>query len=559
MAGIYLRDKNINKDGTGAKRSPADFRTDFKEIFPNNPQIQKETSTELGSIIIFVHDNDANLIFNQQVKAKLSAKNMSANLSSPTRLDREIYLINVPIDIYQKDIQEIKTEIVKITGYRTLEVIKFNGNNSGKKYIVLTVDSKDARDNILNLGPMPLFGATISAKKPIRKANAGNSITQQQQDFNLRRPPAFLPQPPPGIPTPAAWQCPPPPMNSYVNHLTDSNIWPVLPQGTPYSWQTAANPSSQLSAHQPFQPAAPSPPPRRTGSHMNGHQPSFSAPPPLSPPSTGESHFRPPILNNEIELKFFVCASAHICKIIHEGLEDPSEYLYKINEVFSMQGLPSIVIPNNQLLNSRIKYFRKSSNSSASNITSPTSHSHSSSPPLTATSPPMSNQGSLSNQSPTPPPSPVSNSPSTNSPPLIQFSPAHVIHTSTSATNSPSPTEDSTTPLIQTPSSASAFHLAQSLSNYHQPSLPSTLSTPYINPSSDITFTPSRSFVSLPINSSRHLNPNPVNLFHPCNSSGAPIYPNYTVSKETDDATIMTFSRVPETNPSTTTNSLEID
>ena len=133
MAGIYLRDNNINKDGTGAKRSPADFRTDFKEIFPNNPQIQKETSTELGSIIIFVHDNDANLIFNQQVKAKLSAKNMSANLSSPTRLDREIYLINVPIDIYQKDIQEIKTEIVKITGYRTLEVIKFNGNNSGKK------------------------------------------------------------------------------------------------------------------------------------------------------------------------------------------------------------------------------------------------------------------------------------------------------------------------------------------------------------------------------------------------------------------------------------------
>ena len=344
-------------------------------------------------------------------------------------------------------------------------------------------------------------------------------------------------------------------MNSYVNHLTDSNIWPVLPQGTPYSWQTAANPSSQLSAHQPLQPAAPSPPPRRTGSHMNGHQPSFSAP----PPSTGESHFRPPILNNDIELKFFVCASAHTCKIIHEGLEDPSEYLCKINEVFSMQGLPSIVIPNNQLLNSRIKYFRKSSNSSASNITSPTSHSHSSSPPLTATSPPMSNQGSLSNQSPTPPPSPVSNSPLTNSPPLIQFSPAHVIHTSTSVTNSPSPTEDSTTPLIQTPSSASAFHLAQSLSNYHQPSLPSTLSTPYINPSSDITFTPSRSFVSLPINSSRHLNPNPVNLFHPYNSSGAPIYPNYTVSKETDDATIMTFSRVPETNPSTTTNSLEID
>ena len=70
-------------------------------------------------------------------------------------------------------------------------------------------------------------------------------------------------------------------MNSYVNHLTDSNIWPVLPQGTPYSWQTAANPTSQMISHQPSQPAAPSPPPRRIGSHMNEHQSTYSAPPPL--------------------------------------------------------------------------------------------------------------------------------------------------------------------------------------------------------------------------------------------------------------------------------------
>ena len=314
-----------------------------------------------------------------------------------------------------------------------------------------------------------------------------------------------------------------------------------------------------MRSHQPSQPAAPSPPPRRISSHMNEHQSSYSAPPPLPPSNTGESQIRPPMLNNENELKFFVYATAHICKIINEGLEDPTEYLCNINEVFSMQGLPFIDIPNNQLLNSRIKYFRKSSNSSASNITLPTSQPRSSSPSQTASSPPLSNQGSLSNQDSTPHPSSVTNSPLHNSPPLIQFSPAHAIHTSTSATNSPSPTDDNTTPLIQTPSSASAFHLAQSLSNYHQPTLPSTLSTTYINTSSDITFTPSRPIVPVPINSSRHLNPNPVNLFHPCNSSGAPIYPNYTVSKETDDATIMTFSRVPETNPSTTTNSLEID
>ena len=553
MAGVYFRDNNINKDGTGAKRSTDVFRTVFKEIFPNNLPIQKEKVTQLGWIITFVHEKDANLIFNQQVRDKLAAKNMMADLSSPTHLERDIYLINVPANIYQYDIQIIKSAIVQITGHKTLDVRKFNGNNSRKNYIVLTIDSKEERDNIINLGPMPLFGATLTARKPIPKLS--NSTAHQSQGFNNRS------QPLPGNPTPAplpaqaVWTCPPPPSDNNANQLTDPTIWPILPQGTPYTWQTAINHPSHLSTLQPRHQASPPSPTPRPSSHISTQQPSYPAPPPPPPTRTGENQIRPPNLNNENDLKFFVQASATICKIIHEGLEDPAEFLFNINEIYSMHGLPVIDVPNNQLLDSKLKFFRKSATSSITNITASASQPHTTPPPLSATSPPLSNQCS------TPTPSTVSNSPIRNSSPLIQFSPAYTVHTSTSAINSPSPSVDSTTPLILTPSAASSAHINQSLSFNHQPTSTSTFtasSHPSLSPS-NITLTPNRPIYSGPINSPRHLNPIPINLFHPYNANTVSKYPNYTIFKETADSTVMRFSRIPESNPSTTSSSLEID
>ena len=104
---------------------------------------------------------------------------------------------------------------------------------------------------------------------------------------------------------------------------SDPNNWPSLPPGTPLPWATTSQASSNASRSGP-----PVPPP----------------PPPLT---TGQSQFRPPDFNNESEIKFYIHASTSICKMLQDGMENPEEYLCNINEMYSMQGLPFIDVPNN--------------------------------------------------------------------------------------------------------------------------------------------------------------------------------------------------------------------
>ena len=187
MVGVYFRDKNINKNGTGTKRSSIEFNSIFNELFPNKPPIQKEISTQLGFIINFVNDDGANLIFDQQVKSKLSTKNMTAELSSPARLDQEVILIDVPFEIYNKPIPDITADIVKHIPYRILNVIKFCGINSGKNYVIFTVRNKATRDDILNHGPIPLFENPTQTRKPFRKNNFSNNFDQYHQSNQITR------------------------------------------------------------------------------------------------------------------------------------------------------------------------------------------------------------------------------------------------------------------------------------------------------------------------------------------------------------------------------------
>ena len=406
---------------------------------------------------------------------------MTAELSSPDRLDREVFLIDIPFETYNKPIPEITSEIVSYIPHRILNLVKFCGTNSGKNYIIFTVQNKANRDDILNHGPIPLFENPTQTRKPFRKNNNSNTFEQYHQSSQITRSHPPLQNP---------WQNPSPLAHNYVtNPMTDPSNWPNLPQGTPLPWGNESN------------------------SANNSNRPSPSLTAGQIPPNTSsQGQFKPPIITNNFEMDFYIQASAVICKMLNEGMENPEEFICNLNEIYSLQGHPFIDVPNSQLMASKIKFLRKSATPppSLSSITPPT--------PTTTTS------SSPPSQSPTLTHPPASNNTSSNS-------------TIISASSS-------TTPSVIS----------------HSPSTSLQAQTP----SSNIIRTPRRQIYSVPLNSSpqhAHLTldllphtPVPTEIKNELAN-----YPHYIISKQTSDSTVITFSKVQITNSSIPIKPHDID
>merc|ERR1712240_991504 len=103
-------------------------------------------------------------------------------------MKRNIFVINVPENIYAYDIPKITEEVVKSVKTRILEVRKFR-NPSGINYLILTTSSQVARDEITATGTLKLFGVNIRAEKPKEKDRSGNFRQEPRRWSHTMRPP----------------------------------------------------------------------------------------------------------------------------------------------------------------------------------------------------------------------------------------------------------------------------------------------------------------------------------------------------------------------------------
>ena len=483
MTGIYFRDKNKPSVNTGTKRTAAEFRAIFNGIFRQNTPIRRETSQPLGFIYDFVYDQDANLIFDEQVISKLQDHNFTAELSTSGQYERNIFLIDIPLHIFNKPIQEIKNEIVRLVPHKVLNVVKFCGNNSGRRYIVFSVESQTIRDAMLKWRPMPLFGNPTFTSKPIPKATPVNSHPPAPAYRN--RP---ITQPLPTTPR-VAWQCEPSLLHNNPNEPYDLINYPQLSQGTPFPWENSTNNASRSN-----------PPTSATSAQI-----------PSPPPASGVQ-FRPPNFNDVNDMNFYVLASTSICKLLNDGMDNPVEYLSNINEIFSIQGLPFIEIPNHQLMSSQIKYARKTTATSLLSSTPIATQPSSDRATLPSS---LTSSSTSQAQSPSSPPSPTPASTMHASPTNNQCSTTNPTHIHITA------------PITSLPASNS--------------SLPSTQS-PSLSPSPS---TPEKSTLALHTHSPQNQISSPHALLPFCSLTG--VYPNYRVSNLNPDSNVITISKISST------------
>ena len=154
MSGIYLRDLDVKRVGDRIEgtRRPIDVLLPIlKLITPRDIVVTRQFSTPLGTRINYAHPQDANLIYNPRVIATLTTHNLKAQLSNLTAINRQVWLIDTPEIIYNKDIPSLNEDIRRSINTRLLEIRKYE-NQSGRKYLILTTNSQADRDALLATG-----------------------------------------------------------------------------------------------------------------------------------------------------------------------------------------------------------------------------------------------------------------------------------------------------------------------------------------------------------------------------------------------------------------------
>lgn len=113
MSAAYVYDSKSRNNG--AKRPLPKFSNTLKYITPENINIENVIPAGNGFIVKYPHAENVNYIFKPEVINFLKSKDLSAELENDTARVRNIYLTDVPNDIFNKELDEINEEIHKIT------------------------------------------------------------------------------------------------------------------------------------------------------------------------------------------------------------------------------------------------------------------------------------------------------------------------------------------------------------------------------------------------------------------------------------------------------------
>ena len=338
MADIYLRDDRIpnNDDGTTQRRSIDELFTILTEITPIPPKSIKEQ--KLGFIVYYENEKDINYIYNPDLAKKLQDKDLLARLTYNTSANRDVYLLNPSSTIYNKQPGPLTAEIEHRNGIVVNELVQFESKSNQKRYIKITLDCQQSRDEVVSKGFILAYHAHLTAKAKI----GSNSSSQPSNMGRARRAPdvtaagagaaAAAPYHPPSAAATYGAHYPPLP-NSYITPSA-MHQGRALPSGS--SWGGSRS-------QQPAQPPNPTRAPRNPPGLL-------AAPPGLS--VIQNQH-------NELEIKAYMLASITFAEKLTEGVEHPESLLNYFNGIIASQGHPPISVPQDILNSSRAIFHNK--------------------------------------------------------------------------------------------------------------------------------------------------------------------------------------------------------
>ena len=452
---IHLRDELVNRSNHTAKRNEQEIQDILRNI-DSSPLPQRINPTYQGFMITYANDPDVNFIFNPTNINLLKNKNLTPELAREMHNSRQVVISGLTEDIYSKPDTDIVQEIDQNLNSKVLLISRFDSLRNNKKYFFVTLDSKVARDQIIDRGNIELFQSNLSVQPPRPKPRVTNPYTHY------------------------------PPL-TYINRSAQDK------------GQALSSTSHWGNSHR-------NPPQGPISNHPRRNHPYQNHP----------SNFKADSETNEIDFKIIIEATSKVCEVLSYGVENPKAYISLVNQSLShrYRGFSNIFIPPSALKDSQTLYVTKLSvNSSLLPQTSSTPSAASTITSLSSTNstPPAPTITTTTNTTPissTIPATPEATSPSTKIPP-----------TSTENTQSTA-SSLATQSIIGSPPSDSNHTQNLISSNYTQsptqnseerPSSPSLLSSHNISVSTPSVLTKPLSQPNIPatLSSSTHQNPQP--------------------------------------------------
>ena len=174
---IYLRDELAVSTNSPTKRKVQEIRDILSNIDSSPSAPNRINPSYQGFFVTYQNDKDLNFIFESATVNLLKNNNLISELARKTHLLRQVVISGVTNEIFSKSDNEILQELNQHNNSKVLLLSRFESPQYSKRYLFATLDSKVARDQIIDIGHIDLFQTKLSVHPPHTRQRAVNSVS----------------------------------------------------------------------------------------------------------------------------------------------------------------------------------------------------------------------------------------------------------------------------------------------------------------------------------------------------------------------------------------------
>ena len=182
---IYLRDELAVRSNSPTKRKVQEIKDILNNIDTSSSAPQKINPTYQGFFVTYLNDHDLNFIFQSATANFLKNNNLKPELARKTHLLRQVVISEVTSEIFSKSDNEIIQELNQNNRSKVLLLSKFESLSYRKRYLFATLDSKVARDQLIDIGHIDLFQSKLSVHPPHTRQRVVNTVSHNHSRTSI--------------------------------------------------------------------------------------------------------------------------------------------------------------------------------------------------------------------------------------------------------------------------------------------------------------------------------------------------------------------------------------